>query len=301
MSHHDGDLRDELRRSRFQYWLRTTSAKALAWLQAVVAVGGLVIVLLLQIPWLKKPLEAIGVSESGGIVQLVVLAVLVTLFFDVRALADKVEVATDQRHFSDPIDVYPVLLARMRTISRADEKVLDVLGMTLYTAWPTITFWLNRPEFADWTIRLAAVSCSDKGLGLLVPKEWFKETKSNLNRVLETAKAPAIVRRNIKLEPYGYDFMPALHGFRLGNGDLFYSLLSFQEDGRIGREQYSYEFVRCEDHSPTAQAMRDIFGSWFERARRTPWEAAPRPPGRPEPGLREGTESQPRPDHTAPS
>jgi hypothetical protein len=72
---------------------------------------------------------------------------------------------------------------------------------------------------------------------------------------------------NIKIETYAYDFMPVIHGFRLGNGDLFYSILSWQADGKIGRESYSYQYIACDDNSTTALAIREIFDSWFERAR----------------------------------
>ena len=170
------------------------------------------------------------------------------------------------------MDVYPILLDRARSIIRKEEKVLDVIGMTLYTAWPSIRFWLNRPEMAGWKVRFAAV-VDATDMSRLVPPEWFEESRSNLDQIAELAEVKAVKERGIHLEAYGYDFVPVLHGYRLGNGDLFYSVLMWDSDGRIGREVYSYEYIECTNHSPSAQAAREVFDSWFKRACRKPWTA----------------------------
>lgn len=84
------------------------------------------------------------------------------------------------------------MLERIKSIGRKEEKRLDVLGMTLCTAWP-------------------------------------------------------------------------------GNGDLFYSILMWDENHRISREIYSFEYQPAEDQSASAEWMREIFESWFTRACRDQW------------------------------
>ena len=145
--------------------------------------------------------------------------------------------------------------------------------MTLYTAWPSMTFWLDRLELTDWTLRFSAVT-ECPGLTHVIPAGWFDESRVNLDRIAEVGEALERAGRKIKLEAYGYDFMPVLHGFRLGNGDLFYSILQWQEDGKIGRDKYSYEFVPCEDQSPSASAIRDTFSSWFNRSAAKRWSSS---------------------------
>jgi hypothetical protein len=265
----------ESQRGRLLERLRRSSPLLIDTAQAIIAIGGLLIVIAVQIPWLDAPLRRVGFGDHLNVTLTIFTLLLVSIFYDVRALSGRRErKVAEQRHFADPLDVYPVLHDRLLAISRQDEKVLDVLGMTLYTAWPTIGFWLARPEMAGWTIRLAAVVDTrvDQSTVSLIPSEWFRESQQNLTNISTMAKSPNIRDRSITLEAYGYDFMPALHGFRLGNGDLFYSILLWQRDGRIGRNGYSYEFVPCEDHSQSAQATREIFDSWFARARRSPWQ-----------------------------
>jgi hypothetical protein len=65
--------------------------------------------------------------------------------------------------------------------------------------------------------------------------------------------------------------MPVVHGFRLGNGDLFFSTLSWDKNGKIGVGDYSYEHVPREDESPSAMATREVFSSWFQRAISQAW------------------------------
>ena len=66
-------------------------------------------------------------------------------------------------------------------------------------------------------------------------------------------QASALRRNKIILEAYGYGFAPTIHGFRLGNGDLFHSLLLWDEAiGQLSLDGYSYEFISCEDQSESA-------------------------------------------------
>jgi hypothetical protein len=268
------ELRDELRERRLKRWARQAGRRMLASVEATIALGGLVLAVLLQIPWLQGPLDRLGL-QSAGVVQTLLLFILVSVFFEVRKLANRSENLTEQRHFADPMDVYPVLHARAKAITRDEDKVLDVLGISLYTAWPTVGFWLNRPDMACWTVRLAAVVRVEDDMGRLIPERWFRESRTNLTDVVETSRSAVARNRKITLQAYGYDFMPVLHGFRLGNGDLFYSILCWGDDGKIGRDDYSYEFVPHEDLSATADAVRKVFDSWFFRATRMPWHPEP--------------------------
>jgi hypothetical protein len=238
-------------------------------IKIIIAVGGLALVILLSIPWLSGPLAKIGLTSSTSFDQDVLAVIVVAIFFDVRRLIAKKP--QDPHHFPDPMAVYPVLQERISSITRKEEKKLDVLGMTLYTAWPSIRFWLNRPEFNGWTVRLSALAGNEVALGSHVPATWFREARSNLDSVMEYASAPSTLERKINLQAYEYDFMPSLHGYRLGNGDLFYSILYWDENGLLSLDNYSYEFVSADNFSPSAIAIRQVFQSWFERATKTLW------------------------------
>jgi hypothetical protein len=203
----------------------------------------------------------------------VIVIVLVSIFFDLRILLDRTDKAPEeQRHCADPMAVYPMLQERMEKITRPEEKRLDILGVTLYTAWPSVRFWLDHPELDGWTVRLTAVAHRDRRLADYVPPDMFRESRKNLQSIHQTSLQQKLKNRRIKLEAYGYDFMPVLHGYRLGTGDLFYSVLRWQDDAKIGLEGYSYEYLPAADKSASAVAIRETWDNWFKRAMATPWE-----------------------------
>lgn len=261
---------DALRRKQTSYRIKRASERVVSFLQILIAVVGLIAVILLNISWLDGPFKKIGINDPTAFTGAVVTVIVVSIFFDVRSLVTR-RSEPENRHFSDPIEVYPLLLERIGRISRSEEKVLDVIGMTLYTAWPSIRFWLNRSDLSGWTVRFTAVMGEKPHLSKHVPVAWFHEAQTNLDNICDYAKSPMIQAQRIKLQAFSYDFMPSLHGYRLGNGDLFYSILLWQDDGKISIDGYSYEFVPSEDESSSAEAIRRVFDSWFKRATTTSW------------------------------
>jgi hypothetical protein len=244
-------------------------------LESTVAIVGLLFVIALAIPWIADRMADVGFSNGEKIAQTVITVVLVSIFFQVRRVGDAVaERGVDETHMNDPMDVYPVLEERMELAQNDGEKVLDVLGITLYTAWPSVRFLVGRRGLSGWTVRLAA--CGGPGdMPAHVPLSWRREATSNLNAILEAALTSALRSNRVQLEAYGYDFAPAVHGFRLSNGDLFYSTLLWEEDGSaLCMDRYSYDFIPGEDDSAYARAAREVFNSWFERAMRLPWRKA---------------------------
>lgn len=264
-------LSRQLQKRQFKYLLRQLGTKLLDSLQPIIIFGGLLIVLTTKIPWFKNVLTRIGISDPNSFAQTMLLIVLAAIFIEVRGIAQRVSEIPDQRHYGDPLEVYPALFEQIQQIKRKEEKTLDVLGLDLYTAWPSIGFFLHRPELRDWTIRMTAVARADSGVMELFPNSWVVEGRKNLQQVYDSQNSEVITSQNIVLEPYGYDFVPVIHGFRLGNGALFYSMLMWGPDGKISREIYSYEHLPANDRSSSAEWVRQIFDSWFERACRDKW------------------------------
>lgn len=126
--------------------------------------GGLLIVLLLKIPWLKDALGRVGIKDGSGLSQTLILIVLAAIFIEVRTVAQRVDdMPSEQKHFADPLDVYPILLERIKSIGRKEEKRLDVLGMALYTAWlgngdQSASAEWTREIFESWFTR----ACRDQ-------------------------------------------------------------------------------------------------------------------------------------------
>lgn len=267
-----GPHRDELTTTEkhlIRRWVKQTGDRLIAGLQVIIAVGGLAAVLLVSVPWLKSPLDKLGLSSSVGFTQSVLAVILVSIFFDVRRITNRGK--GDPSHFSDPMAVFPVLFKRIENVTRQEQKVIDVLGLSLHISWPGVKFWLNRPQLNGWTVRLTAMVDDGGRLDGHVPSSSMRDARANLNSIVEYGESSDAALNNVTVQAFSYDFMPSLHGYRLGNGDIFYSILRWQDDGRLNLDNYSYEFIPHEDTSPSADAMRSVFNSWFERATRDPW------------------------------
>ena len=256
------DERVELRKR-----ITTFTRRAARTTKSVVAIGGLILVILLQIPWMQSVLSRAGFDNPTQIGQVLIVALLVAVFSDVRLLMAEEKESAEPAYFNDPMDVYPALLARISKIRRPEEKRLDVIGMTLYTAWPSIRFWLQRPEIVGWTISMTAVMQANRRPSASVPAQWYRDALVNLESIRDAAGAARSADNT--LHAYGYDFTPAIHGFRLGSGDLYWSALRWGADGKVSMEGYSYEYVPGSDRSPAAEAKRAVFESWFRRSCQT--------------------------------
>ena len=268
------ELRRQIGRKRLKYWLTTAAARISDAARTVIVVGSLTLGVAFNIPWLEGPLKKLGFENLTEVTLSILIFLLVAIFYEVRSPTTSREAGSQYpRHFPDAMDLYPTLVERMNLIKRREDKVLDVLGMTLYTAWPTITFWLNRAELDNWTIRLTAVSPHHEHADLrrVVPHSWFAESTANLSDAARVARLPRIQQKGVRIETHAYDFAPVLHGFRLGNGDLFWSMLEWDREGKLCRDAYSYEFVPREDDTASAAAIRRVFDSWFTRARQYEW------------------------------
>jgi hypothetical protein len=232
-----------------------------------VAVAAGILLIALQISWLREPLTKIGIERDTGLETSVVLVLLVTILLELRELARMTEQTTaGEQYYPDPHEMYQALLAQAASISKVDERRMDVLGLTLYSAWPYISFWLQRPEIAGWTIRLATLAKDADVITKPIPVDWPAESAANVGAIKIFAESLVADNKHHKLELFEYNFTPAIHGFRLGNGDIYISTLLWQEDGKLGKAGFSYDYIPATELGSRAMAQREIFDNWFSRA-----------------------------------
>jgi len=233
-----------------------------AWIAILAAIG----LIALQIPGVDSLLEKLGIENSQHIRTLGSGILLLTIVLELHQLRASLEPAQGgPTHYSDPQKMYEALAERARTISDDDLRHLDVLGLTLYSAWPILSFMLQQPEMNSWSIRMATLAPDAEGVSGWVPEDWPRESAGNISQIQTFAGAEGKTRGQA-FEVVEYDLIPAVHGFRLGNGDLFISILLWQSDGRLGKPGFTYDYIACTDVSEGAAASRKLFANWFDRA-----------------------------------
>jgi uncharacterized membrane protein len=240
------------------------------------AVAGML--LLLQLPGIEDVAEKIGLENSTRLRTAVGILVLSSILLEVWQLNRRVTPAiTGKQHYSDPNEMYNALIEKAAEINNPEQRRIEVLGLTLFSAWPQLEFFLERPGVSGWTVRLAALAKDAGAPRQWVPKTWPRESATTVAQV-EQFKLGWAVDHNHTIEVFEYHFTPVVHGFRLGTGDVFLSTLRWQ-DGRLGKHRFPYDYVPASDISAEADAARALFGNWFDRAVRSAGEAAGRGDG----------------------
>jgi hypothetical protein len=233
----------------------------------LVALGFL---LLLQIPGVD---ELLGIDNSTEVRNGIAVLALASILLELRQLNRRVTPAISGRQqYPDPQEMYDALKEKAREITDPEQCEIKVLGLTLYSAWPVLSFFLERPEVHNWTVKLATLSRDAEPSQQWVPGDWPQESATTVNQVLSFRDKAGKEHRH-EIEVYEYEFPPAVHGFQLGNGDVFVSTLQWQ-NGLLGKHRFSYDYVPAHDISPGATAARELFKNWFDRAVRSAAETS---------------------------
>jgi hypothetical protein len=230
------------------------------------------LLLLLQIPGIEDVLTKTGLENSTQLRTAVGIVLLTSILIELRQLNRRVTPAISGRqHYSDPKEMYDALIDRASKIGDPDQRRIEVLGLTLFSAWPELEFFLERPEIEKWTVRLATLSKDATAPRQWVPESWPQESATTVVQV-EEFMARRGKEHDHTVEVFEYRFTPVVHGFRLGNGDVFLSTLRWR-DGRLGKHRFPYDYVPASDISAEAEAARALFKNWFDRAVRSASEA----------------------------
>ncbi len=175
--------------------------------------------------------------------------------------------------------IYTPLHEALKELEQARaEKTLDVLGLTLYTAWPQ----LLRPKLVDgslrdWHVKVYCL-CPDfiKDTSCF-PSDWVMQSQSFLSTIqtFMNNNSQLLKRFGTTLTVSKYTFFPAIHGFRTGAGHLFVSYIHWANPAeQIVEPMQFYELFQPSDRSMRAEVYRELFANWVERAKK---ESAARP------------------------
>jgi hypothetical protein len=234
--------------------------------QVWIAIAAGSIVFFLQVPGAHELFTDLGLDDNVEFLTAVAVVLLTSILIELYQLKRSVTPAISiRRHFFDAGEMYDALKEKAGAITDPGHREIKVLGLTLGSAWPILEVFLERPEVEGWTVKLATLSENATAARDWVPGGWPEESKTIVRQVREF-KARQGVDHKHKIEIFEYDFTPAVHGFRLGNGDIFLSTLRWRPDGLLGQHRYPYDYVSAHDGSPGAYAVRELFHSWFERA-----------------------------------
>lgn len=256
-------------------------ARAAQVANAVVAVLAPLVLIAWAIVPVREWLKTHAYFDESTIIGLLGLVISLTLvhFSHLAKRTDRVgqALADFSRSRSGVIangvtDVYPELLGELRRLP-AHERCVDVLGLTLFTAWNQLQGFIMQSETRDWTVRLLCI-CPDFADRSVpgIPRAWAGDARQQANKIRSflAKHAASLAERNVRISLECYAAFPALHGFMLGNGALFMSVTQWEAgQDELAMPYHPYEKIDATDHSRRAQVYREIFRNWVDHARST--------------------------------
>ena len=164
-------------------------------------------------------------------------------------------------------------LKNLNSSSTPAERNLDLLGLTLYISWGQLLPWFKQETTKDWTINIYCISSIEAKIHLkkYIPRDWIKDAENRTNQVKEFIEENRVnlEQREVKINFHCYDIIPAVHGFRLGNGKIYMSMTHWSnKTSMLDYDSHPYEIINPDDTSDLAQIKRSVFENWLLRSKK---------------------------------
>ena len=254
--------------------------RILHYLQLAFLALAAILIFLWTIDPIRNWLEEKRLFNQDKLLAVIAVALAMIIFFLehlTKAVMDATRKmdALQPSQFSWPIiggvlGVYPRLREEIDNADSRNEKTLEVLGLTLYTAWPMIKGWLQEEKTRDWKVTVFCLSPAFIKENLnRIPQHWLDNAiqyVTEVRRYIQT-QSQFLSKKGIVLSLHEYSFFPAIHGFRIGKTTLFISFSQWSADSnKIDSPMYFYEYFPGDDRSLRALEYKKLFDNWLEQA-----------------------------------
>lgn len=242
--------------------------------RVILGIGAIALLL-----WLIEPIRARVEHVIGdkGVVAICALAILYVLRTTER-LSDRIDhfVAAEERSvipdgivkvYQELDDALERLADRMPPRFGNGRRSLDILGITLFTAWDHLQPQLKKRTFCDWEVTFACISPEFAKREPAVPAEWADALPGRIRDITDFIKKnkAELEQRNVTVRLFLYEHLPAVHGFHLEPDDLFCSYIHWEGE-ELAKPFQFYEHFPTANRSPRAMEYRALFANWLERA-----------------------------------
>ena len=103
-----------------------------------------------------------------------------------------------------------------------------------------------------------------------VNPRWDHDSKLNLDDIEVFKNAPDFAKKHVQLQAFEYHHLPVIHGYKLGNGDIWISYVAWLKDSsRLSGADLKYEFIPHADTTTSAVMKRKLFNSWLRASHRS--------------------------------
>lgn len=226
-----------------------------------------------EVAEVQRQLDLVARSSMSGPLKLQAVGLVLMNVVGQRVLEAATETARSRLLDQGVLgQVYPELKKVLCAVEAPEHRQLDVLGITLDTAWPRVKAWIKESDcqVAGWTVRLRVVDPEIlTGHAGWFDSRWVDEVGIALEDVRRFVlqHQEDLDRLGITVSISTYRLLPLVHGFRIASGDYFISLARWDPRTReLGRPYETYEHLLADDRSPRVKQYKELFDNWLDRA-----------------------------------
>lgn len=148
---------------------------------------------------------------------------------------------------------------------------IDIIGYTLFSVSPKLEQWKQENKLSNLTLNLYHLDSSFIKESKDIDPAWEHKLKSCLDEInsFKQSNAQFLKRRKVAINLKPYSFIPAVHGFKLGNGSIYMSVAYWNDDFKIGHPNYVSKYIKIEpgDKTQFAHEIRRLFNNWLSKAK----------------------------------
>ena len=197
----------------------------------------------------------------------------------IRDVADKTESLSDELRESRRMNrnfvrggvdrVYDVVIPELKGRKSHRKRIeVDILGYTLYSVYHRLRGWHNSGILKNMTLNLHTLSCEFIKSNPALNNDWAKQAEDNIQTIIafKDEFKDELSKNKTQINLFSYDHLPAVHGFRIGNGTLMMSFAKWRKGQIDDPGETEFEIIHSAQRTKRAQAMQKVFDNWIEAA-----------------------------------
>ncbi len=251
----------------------------LEWARTVIFWGMALPVVLWSIPVTRAYLERYGFfdRESVFAIQTLALAVVLASYAQlsaaIKGVIEKIDTAhTDKEGVLLEGGVHKMherMVQITSSIENRSEKKIWILGLNLGMSWPLVKGWLVDKKYQDWEIVFYCLAPDYVERTSFLDSKWGPYIRAHTADIhaYKDENRDLLAANRISIAVKHYSSIPAIHGFKLGNGDTFIAASQWVGKGTtLDGPAIYYEQILGSNSSKRAKFYRGLLQNWIDRA-----------------------------------
>jgi hypothetical protein len=147
---------------------------------------------------------------------------------------------------------------------------VEIMSYTLVTVSSYLEEWKTKGYLKNLSLNIYHLDSDFIRLNSVIDKDWDDVLNLHINEIKKFIKENKkdLIENNCSIKTYSYDFMPAVHGLKLGDGTIYFSLAHWNGD-KIAKVRSDCGYIKIvpKNNTKIAIEIRELFDNWLDKAK----------------------------------